>query len=84
MDLTLIANAFRLAFVLCIPIIGAVLAGALVAGIFRAVTQIDDSAISVAGKLAGLAVFLYLGSVYLSSEIVKFTEALWGRAEYFY
>ena len=80
---SLVVNAFQLVVGLSLPLLLAILAGALLSGVFRVVTQIDDPAISFVGRLAGLAVFLFLAAGSATGDILSFGASLWGTVSYY-
>lgn len=80
MDGTVIVSAFRLAFATGGMLLAAVVIGGVFAGMFRVATQIDDPAIGFAGRVAGLAVALFVGGPRLASELSQFAVQLWSGA----
>ncbi len=73
-----IIEALRLTLSLILPLLGVMLAGALIAGILRVAMQIEDGLISFVGKLIAVLAFLYLAS---SSSVVSVTDyatRIWG------
>jgi flagellar biosynthesis protein FliQ len=84
MESLLISNTLRLAAHLCLPLFIAVLIGALVSGIVRVATQIDDPAIGFAGRFAAVAAFLYFSSLSMSKEVVDFALRIWGGGDFYH
>jgi len=83
MDWSLVQNACGLVVELSLPVVGAALIGAVFVGVFQVATQISDESIGFAGKLAAVALSLYVTAAYLSSEIVAFTTSIWGEPRFF-
>ena len=83
MDYSLVINALQLVVYLSSIIILAALGGALVAGILRVTTQIEDPSIGFAGRLTGVVLMCYLAAGYFSSEISEFAARVWGGADFY-
>ena len=83
-DQTIIFGALRFIVYLSAPFVAAAVVGAVIAGILRVTTQIEDASISFAGKLAAVSVFLYLAAGRYSNEIIEYTQSLWGRIDLYY
>jgi len=58
--------------------------GALIAGIFRAVTQIEDPVISLFGKVSCLLIVLYLSFSSFAGDISNFAGQIWGDVSYYH
>ena len=84
MELSLVINALGLLAYLTGLVLVAALVGAVLAGVLRMITQIDDNLLSFLGKLVFVGIFIYLASGYFSNELSDFAEASWGRAEYYH
>ena len=80
----LFSAAMKLVFSLSLPLFGAVLSGAVLAGILRVSTQIDDSVIGFAGRFAGVTVLLYFSSLYYSKQVLDFAMRVWGSADFYH
>ena len=84
MSFVVVSDAIGLSATVLLPIIGFLLLGALVAGLLRAATQIDDPVLSLAGKFLALAILLSLGTDYLFTDVVSFAERIWGGDDFFH
>ena len=84
MESALLADALRLVSHLSLPVFLAVLAGALLSGIFRVATQIDDASIGFAGRFAAIALLFYFLSVSLSKEVLDFAVRIWAGADFYH
>ncbi len=81
MDSAMVIGAFRLLGHLSLPVLAAVCVGALVAGIVRVTTQIDDPSLGALGRLSGLAALLLIGSKWWLEDVVRFAARIWGGAD---
>ncbi|HQH27399.1 MAG TPA: flagellar biosynthetic protein FliQ [Oligoflexia bacterium] len=79
MDTTQIINALLFTVHLSVPVLLAVICGALVAAVLRVTAQIDDQVISFTGKLAGLFLVGYFALGRFFSELFAFTASAWGN-----
>ena len=61
-----------------------ILCGAVAAGVFRTVTQIDDQAIALAAKLFAFVIFLYFGWNFFSYQILDFTTRVWSGSDFYF
>lgn len=84
LDISLVIGAIRLVVWLSAPFVIAALVGALLAGVLRVVTQIEDAAISFAGKISAVAVLFYLYGAVYSNKLFEYTQNLWGRSDLYY
>ncbi|MFN8391704.1 MAG: flagellar biosynthetic protein FliQ [Bdellovibrionota bacterium] len=80
----LIANALRLVAQLSLPLFLAILAGAVVSGVIRVATQIDDASIGFAGRFTAAVALLYFGSLSLSKPVFDFALRIWGGADFYH
>jgi type III secretory pathway component EscS len=78
MDVSIVASALGLVMSLVLPVILAAAVGALLAGLFRVVTQIEDPIFGYLGRLLGVAVVLYVFQSYFSDKLMEFATRLWG------
>lgn len=83
-DTSLFVSGLQLAIHLSIPILLAILGGAIIAGIFRVATQIDDQLIGLLGRLSGLAVFLYLSAPSIFNQLTQFASRVWGGSDFYH
>lgn len=81
MDSAMIIGAFRLLANLAWPLLGAIAAGAVVAGVFRVSTQIDDPAIGLLGRVSGFAVLLFAAVQWWLGDVVRFAARVWGGGD---
>ena len=84
METTQFINTLIFAAYLTIPVMAAVLGGALVAAILRVSTQIDDQAVAFAGRLAGFVLLVYFAAGRFISEITSFTSGFWGNTSFYH
>ena len=83
-SVTLVVGALRFIVSMSVPFILAALCGALIAGILRVVTQIEENVVSFTGKFAAVCFLLFLfGSTY-SRKLFEYTESLWSRPDLFF
>ena len=79
METAQLINALFFALHLSVPVLVAVLCGALAAAVLRVATQIDDQAVSFTGKLAGLIVLGYFAGGRFFAELFAYTADIWGN-----
>lgn len=84
METVLFANALRLAVHASIPLLAAIGAGALLSGVLRVATQIDDAAISFIGKFAALSMLLLWGSSMVVSQVAQFGLRVWSGMDFYH
>jgi len=84
MESVLLANALKLVAHLCVPILAAVGVGALLGGIIRVLTQIDDAAISFIMRFASLSALLLWGSTGIGREVYQFAMRLWSGQDLYH
>ena len=82
-DLQLIASALSLVFHIALPLVLAALFAAILSGVLQVATQIQDQVIGFVSKLAGVGLMLYLFAGRFQGQLTRFTEALWGRPEFY-
>lgn len=83
MDQLLIVAGLKMAAYFSGLIAAAAVGGAVVSGVVKVVTQIDDPALGFAGRLAGVVLLLYLGFSYAGGEILSFSQRTWGGIDYY-
>ncbi len=81
MEAAMVVGAFRLLASLSLPLLAAVIGGALIAGAFRVSTQIDDPSLGLAGRLFGFAVLLSMGAKWWLGDVINFASRLWGGGD---
>jgi flagellar biosynthesis protein FliQ len=84
MDYSLVVNALQLSVYLGGFVVVAALAGAVIAGVLRVATQIDDPSIGFAARLAAVIGAIYLGADFGLARISEFASQVWGSSLYFY
>ena len=84
MNQQLLADGFVVFLRVGAPVLGAAAAGAAVAGLVRAATKVEDRSLSLAGKLAAVALLLYLMAGKLGSEIIEFTRVVWSSNQSYF
>lgn len=83
MEEMLLINALKLSVHIGTWIIGAMVIGGVLAGIFRVVTQIEDPVIGLCGRFIGLMVLFYAYSSSLSKEIFQFALRVWSGTDFY-
>lgn len=79
MDMTSLSlQAFRILFLLGVPVLIGVVAGGLISGAFQGATAIRDSSIGYACRLAGVIIALYLVLPATVDTLLSFTRAAVG------
>jgi flagellar biosynthetic protein FliQ len=73
----LTAEALYLVLLVSAPALVVALAVGLVLGLLQAVTQVQEQTLSFVPKLVAVALVLSATGTWMSSEIVRFTDALW-------
>ncbi len=73
----LTAEALYLVLLVSAPALIVALAVGLVLGLLQAVTQVQEQTLSFVPKLVAVALVLSATGTWMSSEIVRFTDALW-------
>jgi flagellar biosynthetic protein FliQ len=73
----LTAEALYLVLLVSAPALVVALAVGLVLGLLQAVTQVQEQTLSFVPKLVAVALVLAATGTWMSSEIVRFTDALW-------
>ena len=58
--------------------------GALLTGILRVATQIDDSSIGFIGRFAGLSAFMFLMSNSLFQQVYQFALRIWSGSDFYH
>lgn len=81
MDFSILSGALQLIAYLSVMALIAASLGAICAGIFRVVTQIEDVSLSLAGRFIGVVLLLYFFAGTYSGEIIAFTTRLWGGVD---
>lgn len=84
MESVLFANALKLVAHLSIPILGAIGVGALLGGILKVVTQIDDAAIGFVMRFAALSALLMWGSSAWTQQVYQFAQRLWSAPDMYH
>lgn len=83
MDYSVVVNALYLVVGLSVPILAAVLAGALLAGVLQTVTQIEDPAFGFFSRLAGAVLALMITGSYVANQLTSFTVRIWGGMDFY-
>lgn len=83
MNVELVVNALYLAVACSVPFLAAIVAGAVLSGLVRGATQIDDPVVSLVGRLMGLGLVLYVKGPDLVGEVVKFAARVWGGSDFY-
>lgn len=84
MEGTILISALRLVLWASLPVLGAILSGALVMGVLRVATQIDEALLGFLGRFGGLAMFFYLASGQLTGRVLEFAARLWGGSDFYH
>ena len=83
MNATLVINALSLAAYLSLQVAAAALVGAVIAGILKAATQIEDQVIGFAAKLASVTVLGYFVADKFFAQILAFAVRVWGGMDFY-
>jgi flagellar biosynthetic protein FliQ len=73
----LTAEALYLVLLVSAPALVVALAVGLVLGLLQAVTQVQEQTLAFVPKLVAVALVLSATGTWMSTEIVRFTDALW-------
>ncbi len=84
MDFSIVVSAIQLIAYLSFLALIAASVGALVAGIVRVTTQIEDKVLGLVGRLSGVSLFLYFLSSTYSSQVADFSARVWGGADFYH
>lgn len=71
------AETLYLVLLVSAPALGAAVVVALVVGVLQAATQVQEQALAFVPKLVAVALTLAFVGGWMSSEVVRFTSALW-------
>lgn len=83
MDTVLLVQALRLAIASSLPVLGAALLGALLLGLVRAATQIEDGVLTFVGKFVAVGLLFYLASGIVTTELLNFAERVWTGSDFY-
>lgn len=81
---TLFEHALFLLVTISLPFMVVVVVGALIVGVVRVATQIDDLSIGLLGRVSGAFFFLYFAFSYYGPRIVGFFSRVWGGSDYYF
>lgn len=81
-DTSLLIEALCLVLYVSLPFLAGILAGALMGGIIRVSTQIDDPVISFTARLFAFATTVYFIAGYYSENILGFAQKVWAGSAY--
>jgi flagellar biosynthetic protein FliQ len=77
--ISICVSAMEVAMKISLPLLLVGLIVGLLVSIFQAVTQIQEQTLSFIPKIAGLAVVLVVGGPWMLSELLSWTEDLYGQ-----
>ena len=83
MELSLIISGFQLAAYLSFLGLCAAGIGAVVSGIFKVTTQIEDTVIGTMGRFVGILLLFYFFSGLYSSQVAEYAARVWGGTDYY-
>ncbi len=83
MDTVLLLQALRLAVAASLPVLGAALLGAIVLGMIRVATQIEDGVLTFVGKFIAVALLFYLAAGLVTSQTLNFAERVWTGSDFY-
>lgn len=66
-----------------IPLLVAVLVGAIVMGIIQAMTLVRDPSLGFVGRLGAVMILCVMASGMVSSPVLEFAKRMWGGADLF-
>jgi flagellar biosynthetic protein FliQ len=78
MDFSLATTGFTLFLTICGWLLAAVVVGAIIMGIFQAITQVQDNSLSFVGKVVAVGLVIYFTKAYFGAEILSFAKSIWG------
>jgi len=84
MDYSIVVNALALTVYLGAFVVVAAVGGAVMAGVLRVATQIDDPSLGLAGRVAAVVFVLYLSAEHGFARVSEFAFQIWGNASFFY
>ena len=79
-----VADALGLSAQIAVFVVLAAVAGAVVTAILRVATRIDDEVLTLAGKLCGLGLLVYLSGSYFSTQVLDFTTQVWSTPIFYH
>ena len=83
MDTALLIQALRLAIAAALPVLGAALFGALMFGMVRVATQIEDGVLTFVGKFIAVGLLFYFASGLVTTELLNFAERVWAGSDFY-
>jgi flagellar biosynthesis protein FliQ len=83
MDQSVVISGLQLAAYLSFITLLAASFGALVAGVLRVTTQIEDAVLGLLGRLTGVLLVLYFASGMYSSQVIDFSTRIWGGPDFY-
>jgi flagellar biosynthesis protein FliQ len=83
-DFSIVNFGIRLVFASALPFLVAAMVAAVIVGILKTATQIDDRIFSFAGRLFGVMLVAYFFFNLGSAEIVEFARRVWGGTQFYY
>ncbi len=84
MEGLLLVNALKLSLHIGSWILGAMAIGAIISGVIRVVTQIEDPVIGLCGRFLGLIALFYIYADSFSKEIFQFALRIWSGADFYH
>jgi flagellar biosynthetic protein FliQ len=76
--LHMMGDMFRVAFLVCMPVLGITLVVGLLVSILQVVTQIQENSLTFIPKMIAAGVALSVFGSWMLREIVQFASRLWG------
>ena len=77
--LQLVSELFKLALVLCLPLLGVIILVGLVVSILQVVTQVQDPSIAFVPKLVAFVVALVLLAPWMLNRLTSYATSLLSR-----
>jgi len=77
-------NALFLLVGVSLPFLIVVVLGAVLSGMFRVATQIDDLSIGFLGRSLAAFAFLYFASSYYGPRVVSYATRIWGGSDFYF
>lgn len=79
-----VANAIGVIIEFGLLVLAAALGAAILAGLFRVATQIDDAVINFAARILAVGAVLFIAGNSIMQSIVSYTSTLWGASSSYF
>lgn len=75
--LRMLADLFWTGFILCAPLLGAVMLVGILISVMQVVTQVQEMSLTFVPKLVVAGVVVLMGGPWMLRKLVQFTTQLW-------